>query len=46
MIELHTGEQITFAKLITRLCTALREHITETWAAAVEHVHNDVYGPL
>ncbi len=44
MIELHTGEQITFAELIAKLCIALREHLTETWNQAVEHILNDFRG--
>ncbi len=44
MIELHTGEQITFAELIAKLCIALREHLTETWHQAVEHVAIDFRG--
>jgi hypothetical protein len=43
MIELHTGEKITFVELITKLCIALREDIAETWAQAVEHVRNDIW---
>ena len=41
MIELHTGEQITFAELITELYIARRDDLTETWRQAVEHVVND-----
>ena len=44
MIELHTGEKITFVELITKLCIALREDIAETWAQAVEHMLNDIRG--
>jgi len=44
MIELHTGEQITFAELITKLCVALRDDLAETWRQAVEHVVNDFRG--